>query len=104
MKIPAIIGTKKFGISIAIRLCVQNKNFQRVTAQGFAKRPELQELIFEASQTNGSTARDIGAKSVKEWLEYRVRFGCSEFNSDTYGPIAFKALESLAVCSDDEKN
>lgn len=29
------------------------------------------------------------------------RFGFSEFNSDTYGPIAFKAVASLVGLSDD---
>ncbi len=71
------------------------------SGQAFAKNPELKDLIFEASQTNGSVARDVGQRAVEEWMDYRVRFGWSEFNSDTYGPIAFKALESVAVCADD---
>lgn len=69
--------------------------------QAFAENPELQNLIFEASNTNGEQSRQIGKEAVRQWLDYRSRFGFSEFNSDTYAPIAFKAMVSVAGLSKD---
>lgn len=46
--------------------------------------------------------RGSGKVRVLEWLEYRLRFGFSEFNSDTYGPIAYDSLSTLVVLSPDE--
>ena len=41
--------------------------------QAFAENPELQDLIFKASNTNGEQSRQIGKKSVLQWLDYRSR-------------------------------
>ena len=41
--------------------------------QAFAENPELQDLIFEASNTNGEQSRQIGKKAVLQWLDYRSR-------------------------------
>ena len=36
------------------------------------------------------------------WLDFRGRFGFSEYNSDTYAPIAFNALVTVAGSAPDE--
>ena len=42
--------------------------------QAFAENPELQNLIFEASNTNGEQSRQIGKEAVHQWLDYRSRW------------------------------
>ena len=69
--------------------------------QAFANNPELQGLIFQASNSTGAEAKLLGKAHVQEWLDYRSRFGFSEFNSDTYAPIAFKAIASIVGLSED---
>ena len=34
---------------------------------------------------------------------FRLKYGFSEFNSDTYGPIAFKAVVALVGCAQDQE-
>ena len=46
--------------------------------------------------------RDIGKARVLEWLDYRSRFGFSEFNSDTYGPISYDAVLAVVGLAPDE--
>ena len=35
------------------------------------------------------------------WLDFRGRFGFSEYNADTYGPIAFAPLVTVAALAPD---
>ena len=51
----------------------------------------------------GAEMRAIGRARVLEWLDYRERFGFSEFNSDTYGPIALNSVLALVALSPDEE-
>ena len=50
----------------------------------------------------------ISSKSGKlhllsEHSMFRLKYGFSEFNSDTYGPIAFKAVVALVGCAQDQE-
>ena len=67
----------------------------------FDTRPELRDLIFAPSGMTGAQMREVGKARVNEWLDYRSRFGFSEFNSDTYGPIAMNPVLALAALSPD---
>ena len=42
--------------------------------QAFAENPELQNLIFEASNMNGEQNSQIGKEAVYQWLDYRSRY------------------------------
>ena len=35
------------------------------------------------------------------WLDFRGRFGFSEYNADTYGPISFAPLVTVAALAPD---
>ena len=96
------------------------KSGKHLIGQAFANNPELKDLIFTASGQNGSTAQMLGGQHARLWFEYRSRysdnfhsiyrnfmmksfwhrFGFSEFNSDTYAPIAFKGIAAIVGLSD----
>ena len=44
----------------------------------------------------------LGKERLLRWLDFRGRFGFSEYNSDTYAPIAFDALVTVAGSAPDE--
>ncbi len=69
--------------------------------QAFASHTDLQSLTFEASGMTGHESALQGKAHTNQWLDYRLRFGFSEFNSDTYGPIALKAVASVVGLADD---
>ena len=37
-----------------------------------------------------------GKERILRWMDFRGRFGFSEYNSDTYAPIAFNLLVTVA--------
>ena len=78
------------------------KAAQYLIGHAFASNPELQDLVFVPSGLTGEEMKSIGKDRVLEWLDYRIRFGFSEFNSDTYGPIAYEAVLTLSGLSPDE--
>ncbi len=39
---------------------------------------------------------------VAAWLDYRERFGFSEFNAEVYGKISYKALVPVSALAPDE--
>ena len=41
--------------------------------QAFADHPELQDIIFEASNLNGEQNSKIGKEFVRQWIDYRAR-------------------------------
>ena len=49
------------------------KTGKHLIGQAFANNPELENLIFIPSQTNGAEAQEIGGQMAKTWLEYRSR-------------------------------
>merc|ERR1711976_469825 len=65
----------------------------------FARDPELADIVFVPSNMTGEFHADMGRHRVMRWLNFRLKYGFSEYNSDTYGPIAYKALESLVGCT-----
>ena len=75
---------------------------QYLMGHAFAQRDELSKLLFFPSKLTGAELRAVARERVLHWLDYRIRFGFSEFNSDTYGPIAYEALITLSVLSPDE--
>ncbi|TRY69923.1 hypothetical protein TCAL_02356 [Tigriopus californicus] len=78
------------------------KAAQYLIGHAFETNPELSDKIFVPSGMKGSQLKQRGKAKVLEWLDYRSRFGFSEFNSDTYGPIAYVALLSLSGLAPDE--
>lgn len=72
-------------------------------SQAFATLPDLMNVTFEASNESPLESMAVGKSMVDRWLNYRARFGFSEFNSDTYGPIAFKALASVVALAEDDQ-
>lgn len=75
---------------------------QYLIGHAFAEIPELSNLVFYPSKLTGAELRAAGRSRLLEWLDYRIRFGFAEFNSDTYGPIAYEALITLPVLAPDE--
>lgn len=49
------------------------KSGKYLIGQAFANNPDLERLVFIASQTNGSIVEEIGGQMVRQWLEYRSR-------------------------------
>ena len=49
------------------------KSGKYLIGQAFASNPDLERLVFIASQTNGSIVEEIGGQMVRQWLEYRSR-------------------------------
>lgn len=96
------------------------KAAEYLIGHAFAENPDLKDLMFWPAMLTGEGHRDVGRERVREWLNYRIRwvimsgmeakqtkqsvfrYGFSEFNSDTYGPIAYKALASVAALAPDE--
>ena len=76
---------------------------QYLIGHAFAETPDLAHVEFKPSGLTGAEMRDDGRERLLQWLEYRVRFGYSEFNSDTYGPVAYKALLPVSVLAPDEE-
>ena len=66
----------------------------------FASRPELSELTFHDGRKGEDHYRD-GKDRLERWFGHRLDYGFSEFNSDTYGPIAYKAVVAVAGCAPD---
>ena len=71
------------------------------TGDIFDRRPELQDLIFLPSGMTGNEMKALGKARVQKWLEFRERFGFSEFNSDTYGPYSYNSLLALVGLAPD---
>lgn len=72
-------------------------------SQAFSHQTDLMNITFEASQESPLESLEIGKSFVDRWLNYRARFGFSEFNSDTYGPIAFKAVASVVALAENKE-
>ena len=43
-----------------------------------------------------------GKERILRWMDFRGRFGFSEYNSDTYAPIAFNPLVTVAGIGPDD--
>ncbi len=71
------------------------------SGNGFASQPDLADVVFVPSGLTGAQLRDKGRAMVDKWLEARERFGFSEFNSDTYAPIAYKAVVAVSALAPD---
>ncbi|XP_023329809.1 uncharacterized protein LOC111702375 isoform X2 [Eurytemora carolleeae] len=69
---------------------------------GLSSKPELSNTIFPSSGKTAAYHADMGRYRVMRWLDFRLKYGFSEFNSDTYGPIAYKALVSVVACAPDQ--
>ena len=78
------------------------KAAQYLIGHAFEIIPELSKKVFLPSKLTGAELKAVGRVRVLEWLNYRLRFGFSEFNSDTYGPISYDSLSTLVVLSPDE--
>ena len=45
--------------------------------------------------------RAKGKERLMRWLDFRGRFGFSEYNADTYGPISLAPLVTVAALAPD---
>ena len=50
------------------------KSGKHLIGQAFANNIELENMIFEASNSNGTIAKEIGGMKSKSWLQYRSRY------------------------------
>ena len=55
----------------------------------------------QGSNSTGSALRAKGKERLMRWLDFRGRFGFSEYNADTYGPISFAPLVTVAALAPD---
>ena len=69
----------------------------------FDSIPSLRPLFFSASGLTGAQLRDVSRDRVVLWLEYRAKFGITEFNSDTYGEFTYRHLLTLSHLAPDEE-
>jgi hypothetical protein len=74
---------------------------QYLVGHAFASRPELQGIIFQGGNLTGRELAVKGRERLMRWLDYRGRFGFSEYNADTYGPIAYAPLITVAALAPD---
>ena len=87
---------------------------QYLVGHAFATNPDLENIIFQVccspgycytlcqgSNSTGQTLRAKGKERLMRWLDFRGRFGFSEFNADTYGPISFAPLVTVAALAPD---
>ena len=87
---------------------------QYLVGHAFATNPDLENIIFQVccspgycytlcqgSNSTGQTLRTKGKERLMRWLDFRGRFGFSEYNADTYGPISFAPLVTVAALAPD---
>ena len=87
---------------------------QYLVGHAFATNPDLENIIFQVrcspgycytlcqgSNSTGQTLRAKGKERLMRWLDFRGRFGFSEYNADTYGPISFAPLVTVAALAPD---
>merc|ERR1719500_1906367 len=66
------------------------------------KNLDLANIILQGINNTAVFQYENGKERILRWLDFRGRFGFSEYNSDTYAPIAFDALVTVAGIAPDD--
>ena len=62
---------------------------------------EFHKCYFSGINSTAETQYNRGKLRILRWLDFRGRFGFSEYNSDTYAPIAFNPVVTVAGIAPD---
>ena len=76
---------------------------QYLVGHAFSTNPDLADIVFNGLNNTGQAHYKRGKERLQRWLDYRGRFGFSEYNSDTYAPIAYVPLVTVAALAPDQE-
>lgn len=76
---------------------------QYLVGHAFSTNPDLADIVFHGVNNTGHVHYIRGKERLQRWLDYRGRFGFSEYNADTYAPIAYNPLVTVAALAPDKE-
>ena len=76
---------------------------QYLVGHAFSTNPDLADIVCHGVNNTGHVHYIRGKERLQRWLDYRGRFGFSEYNADTYAPIAYNPLVTVAALAPDKE-